>query len=150
MTLNLDEAKITAEVLTTALPYIQRFVDKLIVVKYGGNAMTDPALESSFARDIVLLKTVGMHPVVVHGGGELLRQLRRDTQLAHRIGHGLAQQHADVRVQLVDVAHRLHAQAVLANARVVAKAGAAVVAGARCDLCQALSHGRFRGSVKRR
>ena len=81
MTLNLDEAKITAEVLTTALPYIQRFVDKLIVVKYGGNAMTDPALESSFARDIVLLKTVGINPVVVHGGGpqvdSLLKQLGR-------------------------------------------------------------------------
>ena len=84
MTLNLDEAKITAEVLTTALPYIQRFVDKLIVVKYGGNAMTDPALESSFARDIVLLKTVGMHPVVVHGGGpqvdNLLKELGRKSE----------------------------------------------------------------------
>ena len=83
MTLNLDEAKITAEVLTTALPYIQRFVDKLIVVKYGGNAMTDPALESSFARDIVLLKTVGMHPVVAHGGGpqvdNLLKELGRQS-----------------------------------------------------------------------
>ena len=83
MTLNLDEAKITAEVLTTALPYIQRFVDKLSVVKYGGNAMTDPALESSFARDIVLLKTVGMHPVVVHGGGpqvdNLLKELGRQS-----------------------------------------------------------------------
>ncbi|WP_201575495.1 acetylglutamate kinase [Psychrobacter immobilis] len=83
MTLNLDEAKITAEVLTTALPYIQRYVGKLIVVKYGGNAMTDPALESSFARDIVLLKTVGMHPVVVHGGGpqvdNLLKELGRQS-----------------------------------------------------------------------
>ncbi|MDN3452068.1 MULTISPECIES: acetylglutamate kinase [unclassified Psychrobacter] len=81
MTLDLDDAKNTAEVLTTALPYIQRFVDKIIVVKYGGNAMTDPALESSFARDIVLLKTVGMHPVVVHGGGpqvdNLLKELGR-------------------------------------------------------------------------
>ncbi|PYE40067.1 acetylglutamate kinase [Psychrobacter fozii] len=83
MTLNLDDAKNTAEVLTTALPYIQRFVDKIIVVKYGGNAMTDPALESSFARDIVLLKTVGMHPVVVHGGGpqvdNLLKELGRQS-----------------------------------------------------------------------
>ncbi|MGP9545788.1 acetylglutamate kinase [Psychrobacter sp. AOP7-B1-25] len=83
MTLNLDDAKNTAEVLTTALPYIQRFVDKLIVVKYGGNAMTDPDLESSFARDIVLLKTVGMHPVVVHGGGpqvdNLLKELGRQS-----------------------------------------------------------------------
>ncbi|WP_201598055.1 acetylglutamate kinase [Psychrobacter fulvigenes] len=83
MSLNLDDAKITAEVLTTALPYIQRFVGKLIVVKYGGNAMADPALESSFARDIVLLKTVGLHPVVVHGGGpqvdNLLKELGRQS-----------------------------------------------------------------------
>ncbi len=84
MSLNLDDAKTTAEVLTTALPYIQRFVDKIIVVKYGGNAMTDPALESSFARDIVLLKTVGLHPVVVHGGGpqvdSLLKGLGRESE----------------------------------------------------------------------
>ena len=84
MSLNLNDAKTTAEVLTTALPYIQRFVGKLIVVKYGGNAMTDPALESSFARDIVLLKTVGMHPVVVHGGGpqvdNLLKELGRQSE----------------------------------------------------------------------
>ena len=87
MTLNLDDAKNTAEVLTIALPYIQRFVDKLIVVKYGGNAMTDPELESSFARDIVLLKTVGMHPVVVHGGGP---QVDHDVLVA---GLDQAQQH---------------------------------------------------------
>lgn len=84
MSLNLNDAKITAEVLTTALPYIQRFVGKLIVVKYGGNAMTDSALESSFARDIVLLKTVGLHPVVVHGGGPqvdtLLQELGRKSE----------------------------------------------------------------------
>ena len=84
MSLNLDDAKITAEVLTTALPYIQRYVGKLIVVKYGGNAMTDPELESSFARDIVLLKTVGLHPVVVHGGGpqvdHLLQELGRKSE----------------------------------------------------------------------
>ena len=83
MSLNLTDAKITAEVLTTALPYIQRFSGKLIVVKYGGNAMTDPELESSFARDIVLLKTVGLHPVVVHGGGpqvdNLLKELGRES-----------------------------------------------------------------------
>jgi acetylglutamate kinase len=70
-----------ASVLVEALPYIQRFSGKTIVVKYGGNAMTDPALESSFARDIVLLKAVGLNPVVVHGGGPqvdlLLKQLGR-------------------------------------------------------------------------
>lgn len=83
MTLNTEAALNIANVLTEALPYIQRFADKIIVVKYGGNAMTDPALESSFARDIVLLKTVGLHPVVVHGGGpqvdNLLKQLGRES-----------------------------------------------------------------------
>jgi acetylglutamate kinase len=56
-------------ILSDALPYIQRFYDKTIVVKYGGNAMTDPLLKEGFARDVVLLKLVGMNPVVVHGGG---------------------------------------------------------------------------------
>lgn len=81
MALDLTQAMHTADVLTEALPYIQRFEDKVMVVKYGGNAMTDPELESSFARDIVLLKTVGIHPVVVHGGGPqvdtLLKELGR-------------------------------------------------------------------------
>ncbi|MGJ8526373.1 Acetylglutamate kinase [Halomonadaceae bacterium LMG 33818] len=57
------------EILSEALPYIQRYAGKTIVVKYGGNAMTDDALVDSFARDIVLMKTVGLNPVVVHGGG---------------------------------------------------------------------------------
>lgn len=83
MALNTETALNIANVLTEALPYIQRFADKTIVVKYGGNAMTDPELESSFARDIVLLKTVGLNPVVVHGGGpqvdNLLKQLGRES-----------------------------------------------------------------------
>jgi acetylglutamate kinase len=58
-----------AEVLIEALPYIQRFWDKNIVVKYGGNAMTDKSLQEDFAEDITLLKLIGMNPVVVHGGG---------------------------------------------------------------------------------
>lgn len=58
-----------AHILVEALPYIQAFSGKIIVIKYGGHAMVDDALRSSFARDIVLLKCVGMHPVVVHGGG---------------------------------------------------------------------------------
>ncbi|MBI5333641.1 MAG: acetylglutamate kinase [Burkholderiales bacterium] len=58
-----------AEILAQALPYIRKFHGKTIVVKYGGNAMTDPALQQDFAEDIVLLKLVGMNPVVVHGGG---------------------------------------------------------------------------------
>lgn len=62
-------AQQTARVLTEALPYIQRFSGKTIVIKYGGNAMIDSELQSSFARDVVLLKQVGLNPVVVHGGG---------------------------------------------------------------------------------
>lgn len=81
MSLNIADAQNTAQVLTTALPYIQRYEGKVLVVKYGGNAMTDPELESSFARDIVLLKTVGINPVVVHGGGpqvdEIMNQMGR-------------------------------------------------------------------------
>jgi acetylglutamate kinase len=69
MTLSLDNAKNVAQVLTEALPYIQRFTNKTIVVKFGGNAMVDETLQNSFARDIVLMKLVGMNPVVVHGGG---------------------------------------------------------------------------------
>ena len=83
MALDLEQAMHTADVLTEALPYIQRFEGKVMVVKYGGNAMTDPILESSFAKDIVMLKTVGIHPVVVHGGGpqvdNLLKELGRSS-----------------------------------------------------------------------
>ena len=60
---------IKAQTLAEALPYIRRFHGKTIIVKYGGNAMTDLALQKSFAHDVVLLKLVGMNPVVVHGGG---------------------------------------------------------------------------------
>jgi len=58
-----------AEILAQALPYIRKFHGKTLVIKYGGNAMTDPALQADFAEDVVLLKLVGMNPVVVHGGG---------------------------------------------------------------------------------
>jgi len=57
------------------LPYIKRFFDKTIVIKYGGNAMTDPQLKESFASDVVLLKLVGMNPVVVHGGGPQINEM---------------------------------------------------------------------------
>ena len=69
------EAAEKARILAEALPYIQRFHGKTIVVKFGGNAMTDEVLKSSFARDVVLLKLVGMNPVVVHGGGPQIEQL---------------------------------------------------------------------------
>ena len=64
-----------AQTLAEALPYIKRFFDKTIVIKYGGNAMTDPQLKESFASDVVLLKLVGMNPVVVHGGGPQINEM---------------------------------------------------------------------------
>ena len=73
-----------AEVLTEALPYIKRFRGKLIVIKYGGNAMSDETLKAGFARDVVLMKLVGMNPIVVHGGGpqigETLNKLGKKTE----------------------------------------------------------------------
>ncbi|SRR6266481_5147269 len=75
MPLSAASADVKARVLAEALPYIQRFFDKTIVIKYGGNAMTDPALQESFARDVVLLKLVGMNPVVVHGGGPQINEM---------------------------------------------------------------------------
>jgi len=75
MPLDLAAAKNIANVLTEALPYIQQFTGSTIVVKYGGNAMTDETLKNSFARDIVMMKLVGMNPVVVHGGGPQIGSL---------------------------------------------------------------------------
>ena len=75
MSSHLDQAQETASVLSQALPYIQRFAGKTIVVKFGGNAMTDPKLNHMFARDIVLMKSVGINPVVVHGGGPQIGKL---------------------------------------------------------------------------
>ncbi len=75
MPLDFAAAKNIANVLTEALPYIQQFTGCTIVVKYGGNAMTDEVLKNSFARDIVLMKLVGMNPVVVHGGGPQIGSL---------------------------------------------------------------------------
>jgi len=84
MNLNKEQAQQIASVLAEALPYIQRFSGKTIVVKYGGNAMTDDKLKEGFARDIVLMKLVGMNPVVVHGGGpqiaELLKRIGKESE----------------------------------------------------------------------
>lgn len=79
MSMSRSAAGDVARVLTEALPYIQRFTNKTIVVKFGGNAMIDDKLKEQFARDIVLMKLVGMNPIVVHGGGpqigDLLKRL---------------------------------------------------------------------------
>ncbi len=75
MALDPQAAMNVARVLTEALPYIRRFAGKTVVIKYGGNAMVDETLKNGFARDIVLMKLVGINPVVVHGGGPQIGQL---------------------------------------------------------------------------
>jgi acetylglutamate kinase len=84
MGLQSEQAKNIARVLSEALPYIRRFQGKTIVIKYGGNAMVDDQLKSDFARDIVMMKLVGMNPVVVHGGGpqiaSMLDQVGKETK----------------------------------------------------------------------
>jgi len=83
------QAKDVAHVLTEALPYIQRFTGKTIVVKFGGNAMTDEALQNSFARDIVLMKLVGMNPIVVHGGGPQIGSLLTKLNIESKFVDGM-------------------------------------------------------------
>lgn len=87
MPLTRKDALVFTGVLSEALPYIQKFAGKVLVVKYGGNAMTDDTLQDSFARDMVLLKTVGIHPVVVHGGGpqigDLLKRLNIESEFVN-------------------------------------------------------------------
>ncbi|WP_299876119.1 acetylglutamate kinase [uncultured Cocleimonas sp.] len=82
--MSVQDANQTAHILTEALPYIQRYAGKTVVIKYGGNAMTDENLKKSFARDIVLLKQVGINPVIVHGGGpqigKLLDQIGKESK----------------------------------------------------------------------
>ncbi len=75
MSLTTESARNVARVLTEAMPYIRRFRGKTVVIKYGGNAMVDEDLKSGFARDIVLMKLVGINPVVVHGGGPQIGSL---------------------------------------------------------------------------
>ena len=75
MTINQSTAREKAQILSEALPYIQRFHGKTVVIKYGGNAMTEESLKQDFARDVVLLKLVGINPVVVHGGGPHINAL---------------------------------------------------------------------------
>ena len=75
MSISQQSASEKASILAEALPYIRRFNDKTIVIKYGGNAMTEDHLKDCFARDVVLLKLVGMNPVVVHGGGPQINDL---------------------------------------------------------------------------
>ncbi|MDX9687750.1 acetylglutamate kinase [Halopseudomonas formosensis] len=87
--LNRDAATQVSRILTEALPYIQRFTGKTIVIKYGGNAMESEELQASFAKDIVLMKTVGINPVVVHGGGPQIGDLLKRLNIASEFIEGM-------------------------------------------------------------
>ncbi len=89
MTLNRADAVHVAEVLSEALPYIRRFVGKTLVIKYGGNAMESEELKTGFARDIVLMKAVGIKPVVVHGGGPQIADLLKRLNIERRFVEGM-------------------------------------------------------------
>jgi acetylglutamate kinase len=89
MSLPTERAHSTAHVLIEALPYIRRFRGKTVVIKYGGNAMVDPPLKQSFARDVVLMKLVGVNPVVVHGGGPQIGSLLKRLGKASEFVQGM-------------------------------------------------------------
>ncbi|MEW5249447.1 acetylglutamate kinase [Microbulbifer discodermiae] len=89
MSLDQKSALRIAQVLNEALPYIQRFTGKTVVVKFGGNAMVDEALQNGFARDIILMKLVGMNPVVVHGGGPQIAGLLKKLNIETRFVDGM-------------------------------------------------------------
>jgi acetylglutamate kinase len=89
MSLNREQAETTAKVISRALPYIQRFAGKTVVIKYGGNAMVDDRLKQSFARDIVLMKAVGINPVVVHGGGPQIGEMLKRLSIESKFVNGM-------------------------------------------------------------
>jgi acetylglutamate kinase len=89
MPLDAVSAAQKAHILAEALPYIRRFHDRTIVVKYGGNAMTDDRLKAGFARDVVMLKLVGMNPVIVHGGGPQIGDLLKTMGIASEFRQGM-------------------------------------------------------------
>ena len=89
MTIALERAHNIARVLVEALPYIQRFQGKTMVIKYGGNAMTEQALKEGFARDVVLMKLVGINPVIVHGGGPQIGDLLKRLGIASEFVQGM-------------------------------------------------------------
>jgi acetylglutamate kinase len=89
MPLSRKEAVITTKVLSEALPYLQKFSGKTIVVKYGGNAMTDETLKNSFARDMVMLKLIGINPIVIHGGGPQIGEMLEKLNIKSEFINGM-------------------------------------------------------------
>ena len=88
MSINKATALNISKVLTEALPYIRKFSGKIIVIKYGGNAMQNNSLKRGFARDVVLMKTVGIHPVIVHGGGPQIEEALKRNKIASEFING--------------------------------------------------------------
>ena len=89
MSVDAVNTALKAQILAEALPYIRRFHDKTIIIKYGGNAMTEPALKAGFARDVVMLKLVGMNPVIVHGGGPQIGDLLKKMGIESEFRQGM-------------------------------------------------------------
>ncbi len=86
---SLPDPRLQAEILIEALPYMQRFQGSILVIKYGGNAMTEPHLQEQFAHDVTLLKQVGMNPVIVHGGGPQINSLLQRLGLPAQMVEGM-------------------------------------------------------------
>lgn len=124
MSLTREAAGNFAQILTESLPYIQRFTGRTFVIKFGGNAMVDDALRENFARDVVLMKLVGMNPIIVHGGGPQIGQLleRLNIQTEFVDGMRVTDEHtmsvvemvlgASVNKEIVDSIHRNGGRAV--------------------------------------
>lgn len=89
MTDSLNSTAAVGNILTEVLPYIQRYSGKTIVIKYGGNAMTNPVLERGFAKDVVLLKQIGINPVIVHGGGPQIANLLQQLNIESKFHDGM-------------------------------------------------------------
>ena len=87
--MNYNHTNQTASVLIEALPYIQKFHGKTIVIKYGGNAMIDEVLKQSFAHDIVLMKLVGINPIIIHGGGPQINELLDKLEIQSKFIDGI-------------------------------------------------------------
>ena len=85
----MDEIATTARILSEALPFLQRYDDQIIVVKYGGHAMVDPKLAHQFARDMVMLKVCGLNPIVVHGGGPQINRMLDKLEVQPEFREGL-------------------------------------------------------------
>ncbi|HCY04143.1 MAG TPA: acetylglutamate kinase [Gammaproteobacteria bacterium] len=93
--MNTNNSAITAQVLTEALPYIQQFHGHTVVIKYGGNAMIDEHLKNNFARDVVLMKLVGINPIIVHGGGPQIGDLLNKLGIESKFVSGMRITDAD-------------------------------------------------------